>query len=93
MDPNQLWHGGQVAGSAADGALFSKIAWRLLSLLIICYVIALLDHIDIGFVQLQMKQTLTFSNEAYAFGAGVFFIGWVKTTTGTAVASLYFVMG
>ncbi|MCB1411712.1 MAG: MFS transporter [Xanthobacteraceae bacterium] len=76
MDPNQIQRGGQVAGSAADEALFSKIIWRLLPLLIICYIIAFLDRINIGFAQLQMKQTLPFSNEAYAFGAGVFFIGY-----------------
>ena len=77
MDPNQLKRGGPVVGTAADEALFSKIAWRLLPLLIICYIIAFLDRINIGFAQLQMKQTLTFSDEAYAFGAGVFFIGYL----------------
>ena len=64
------------AGSAADEALFSKVSWRLLPLLIVCYIIAFLDRINIGFAQLQMKQTLPFSDEAYAFGAGVFFIGY-----------------
>jgi D-galactonate transporter len=64
------------ARSAADDALFSKVSWRLLPLLIICYIIAFLDRINIGFAQLQMKQTLPFSDEAYAFGAGVFFIGY-----------------
>lgn len=76
MDPNQLKGGGSVTGSAADEALFSKMAWRLLPLLVICYIIAFLDRINIGFAQLQMKQTLPFSNEAYAFGAGVFFLGY-----------------
>jgi D-galactonate transporter len=76
VDPNQLKGSGFVTGSVADEALFSKIAWRLLPLLIICYIIAFLDRINIGFAQLQMKQTLPFSNEAYAFGAGVFFLGY-----------------
>ncbi len=62
--------------SAADEAIFSKISWRLLPLLIVCYVIAFLDRVNIGFAQLQMKQTLPFSDAAYAFGAGVFFIGY-----------------
>jgi D-galactonate transporter len=77
MDPNQVHRGGEVVGTPADEALFSKIAWRLLPLLILCYVIAFLDRINIGFAQLAMKQTLPFSNEAYAFGAGVFFIGYL----------------
>ncbi len=62
--------------TADDEALFSRISWRLLPLLIVCYVIAFLDRVNIGFAQLQMKQTLPFSDAAYAFGAGVFFIGY-----------------
>lgn len=49
MDPNQVQRGGQIVGSAADEALFSKIVWRLLPLLIVCYIIAFLDRINIGF--------------------------------------------
>jgi D-galactonate transporter len=76
MNPVQAQQIDHAAGSAADEALFSKVSWRLLPLLIICYIIAFLDRINIGFAQLQMKQTLPFSDEAYAFGAGVFFIGY-----------------
>ncbi|HRZ62655.1 MAG TPA: MFS transporter, partial [Rubrivivax sp.] len=64
------------AYSDADIALFAKVSRRLLPLLVICYVIAFLDRVNIGFAQLQMKQTLPFSDAAYAFGAGVFFIGY-----------------
>ena len=74
---NQRPSGYQIAVTSADEALFSKIVWRLLPLLILCYVIAFLDRINIAFGQLAMKQTLPFSNEAYAFGAGVFFIGYL----------------
>jgi len=59
-----------------DEKLFSKISMRLLPLLTLCYVIAFIDRINIGFAQLQMKQSLPFSDAAYAFGAGVFFIGY-----------------
>ena len=45
-------------------------------MLVACYIIAFLDRINIGFAQLQMRQSLPFSDEAYAFGAGVFFIGY-----------------
>src|SRR6202049_3485985 len=56
--------------------LFSKISWRILPFLIICYIIAFLDRINIGYAQLQMKQTLTFSDATYGFGAGIFFVGY-----------------
>lgn len=67
---------GPVILSAEDASLFRKVSWRILPLLVICYIIAFLDRINIGFAQLQMKQTLPFSDAAYAFGAGVFFIGY-----------------
>lgn len=57
--------------------LFTKISWRLLPFLMLCYVIAFLDRINIGFAQLQMKQTLTFSDATYGLGAGIFFVGYM----------------
>jgi D-galactonate transporter len=62
--------------SSTDEAIFSKVAWRILPLLTLCYVVAFLDRINIGFAQLQMQKALAFSNEAFAFGAGVFFVGY-----------------
>jgi D-galactonate transporter len=61
---------------AAVTKLFSKVSWRILPFLMLCYVIAFLDRINIGYAQLQMKQTLTFSDATYGFGAGIFFIGY-----------------
>jgi D-galactonate transporter len=72
MNPGQTQHGGH----AQYEAIFSKINWHLLPLLIVCYIISFLDRINIGFAQLQMKESLPFSDAAYAFGAGVFFIGY-----------------
>lgn len=65
-----------VRGSAAEESLFSKVSWRIMPLLIICYIIAFLDRINIGYAQLQMKQTLPFSDAVYGLGAGIFFIGY-----------------
>ena len=56
--------------------LFSKVSWRILPFLILCYMIAFLDRINIGYAQLQMKQTLTFGDATYGFGAGIFFVGY-----------------
>lgn len=57
-------------------ALFSRVSWRLIPLLLIAYMIAYLDRINIGYAQLQMKQTLPFDDAVYGLGAGVFFIGY-----------------
>ena len=62
--------------SAAHKAVFSKIDWRLIPLLLIAYMVAYLDRINIGYAQLQMKQTLPFDDAIYGLGAGIFFIGY-----------------
>jgi D-galactonate transporter len=56
--------------------VYSKVSWRIMPLLLICYMIAYLDRINIGYAQLQMKQTLPFSDAAYGVGAGIFFLGY-----------------
>ena len=72
----------QSAGSGAVAAddhvesVYSKVSWRIMPLLVICYIIAFLDRINIGYAQLQMKQTLPFSDAVYGLGAGIFFIGY-----------------
>src|SRR5580765_6590778 len=57
-------------------AVFSKIDWRIIPMLLIAYMVAYLDRINVGYAQLQMKQTLPFEDAVYGLGAGVFFIGY-----------------
>ena len=57
-------------------SVYSKVSWRIMPLLVICYIVAFLDRINIGYAQLQMKQTLPFSDAVYGLGAGIFFIGY-----------------
>src|SRR6201988_3333970 len=62
--------------TSAFKAVFSKIDRRLIPILLISYMIAYLDRINIGYAQLQMKQTLPFDDAVYGLGAGMFFIGY-----------------
>ena len=64
------------AKTSAVDALYSKVSWRIIPLLVVCYMVAYLDRINIGYAQLQMKQVLTFSDAVYGLGAGIFFIGY-----------------
>ena len=57
--------------------VYAKVGWRIMPLLFICYMVAYLDRINIGYAQLQMKQTLPFGDAAYGLGAGIFFIGYL----------------
>jgi MFS family permease len=55
---------------------YGKILWRLVPFLMLCYVIAYLDRVNVGFAKLQMLGDLGFSEAVYGLGAGVFFIGY-----------------
>ncbi|MFP4890722.1 MFS transporter [Paraburkholderia sp. EG304] len=65
------------ARSGDASALYSKINARLLPFLLICYLFAYLDRVNVGFAKLQMQTDLGFSDAAYGVGAGIFFIGYV----------------
>lgn len=55
---------------------FRKVAWRLIPFLFLCYIVAFLDRVNVGFAKLQMAPDLKFSDAVYGFGAGIFFIGY-----------------
>lgn len=61
----------------ADDPIFSKIAWRILPLLVVCYVVAYIDRVNVSLAKLQMLGDLHMSNTAYGLGAGIFFIGYL----------------
>jgi MFS transporter, ACS family, tartrate transporter len=54
----------------------AKVGRRLLPFLLLLYVVAWLDRVNIGFAALQMNRDLNLSPAVYGFGAGVFFIGY-----------------
>ena len=54
----------------------AKVSWRLLPFVLLLYVVAWLDRVNIGFAALQMNKDLGFDDAVYGFGAGVFFIGY-----------------
>jgi D-galactonate transporter len=64
------------AGGAED-AIYETLKWRLIPLLILCYVVSYLDRVNIGFAKLQMLGDLHFSETTYGLGAGIFFVGYV----------------
>ena len=60
---------------ALDGAV-AKAIRRLVPFLLLMYVLAFLDRANIGFAKAAFQADTGLSNAAYAFGAGVFFIGY-----------------
>jgi MFS family permease len=64
----------------SDGSLestaYQKVDVRLLPFLFLCYILAYLDRVNVGFAKLQMLKDLSMSDAAFATGAGIFFIGY-----------------
>jgi D-galactonate transporter len=56
--------------------LYRRIAWRIMPILFIGYIIAYLDRVNVGFAKLQMIGDLKFSDSVYGLGAGIFFLGY-----------------
>lgn len=54
-----------------------RIAWRVMPLIMLCYLFAFLDRINISFAKFQMQADLGLSNTAYGLGASLFVVGYV----------------
>lgn len=64
-------------GTDSEAAIYRKVAWRLLPFLLLCYMLAYLDRVNIGYAKLGMQPALGMTAAAYGLGAGIFFIGYV----------------
>jgi MFS family permease len=60
----------------AEDAVTAKVMRHLLPFLLLMYVLAFLDRANIGFAQKALQQDTGLSNAAFAFGAGIFFVGY-----------------
>jgi MFS transporter, ACS family, tartrate transporter len=55
-------------------AVRRKVAWRIIPLVFLLYLIAYLDRANVGFAKLRMKESLDWlSDPVYGWGAGFFF--------------------
>ncbi|WP_404995964.1 MFS transporter [Burkholderia cepacia] len=63
--------------SPADlDALYRRIGWKLMPLLLMAQVLAYLDRVNVGAAKLQMAGDLGLSDTVYGIGAGIFFVGY-----------------
>ena len=58
-------------------ALRRKVAWRVLPLVFVLYIVAYLDRANAGFAKLRMAGDLKFSDAVFGLGIGIFFIGYL----------------
>src|SRR3954453_86294 len=64
------------AKSALESSTIRAISWRLIPFLVLAYFFSYLDRVNLGFAALTMNAELKFSPIVFAWGAGIFFIGY-----------------
>ena len=62
--------------SELEKRTMSKVTWRLVPFLMLCYFIAYLDRVNIGFAGSTMSKDLGFSSSVFGGAAGIFFIAY-----------------
>ncbi|WP_447886680.1 MFS transporter [Serratia fonticola] len=71
-----------ILSSPDKAKLYRKIAWRIMPILLISYIIGYLDRVGISFSKFQMmpdilQGNVSMAEAVYGLGAGVFFIGYI----------------
>jgi ACS family tartrate transporter-like MFS transporter len=57
-------------------ATISRVVGRLVPFIFLCYVIAYIDRVNIGFAKAELQRDLGLSDAAYGLGGGLFFLGY-----------------
>ena len=65
------------ASTGAIGASATRKAfWRILPLILIAYLFAYIDRVNVSFAAASMNEDLAFSATVYGLGGGLFFLGY-----------------
>ena len=64
------------ANAQLGRATLAKVGWRLLPFLLLLYIVAWIDRVNISVAALQMKPDLGLSDTVFGLGAGIFFLGY-----------------
>ena len=61
----------------AESSLMLKVKLRVIPLIIVCYLFAWFDRINISFAKFHLQKDLALSDTAYGLGAALFVVGYV----------------
>jgi ACS family tartrate transporter-like MFS transporter len=71
---------GQTAGAGLgpqdEAATIARVIRRLIPFIFMCYVVAYIDRVNIGFAAEELQRDLGLSDAAYGLGGGLFFLGY-----------------
>src|SRR4051812_18673708 len=61
-------------GLSVEERTIARASTRLIPFLVLCFFVAYLDRVNVGFAALTMNRDLGLSASAFGFGAGIFFV-------------------
>jgi D-galactonate transporter len=59
-----------------EARTIARVTRRLVPFLVLCYFVAYLDRVNVGFAALTMNADIGLSASAFGFGAGIFFVAY-----------------
>ena len=67
---------GMMATRTAHAALMRRVSLRLLPFLMLCYILSVIDRVNIGFAALSMNKELGLTASIFGLGGGLFYISF-----------------
>ncbi len=64
------------APDSLEKTTMRRVTVRLIPFIFLCYVIAYIDRVNIGFAATELQRDLGLSDAAFGLGAGLFFLGY-----------------
>ena len=61
---------------AIGKSAMNKAFWRILPLILVAYLFAYMDRVNVSFAAASMNEGLKFSATTYVLGGGLFFLGY-----------------
>src|SRR5271165_1117879 len=67
----------QARPSAYNDQVYLRVALNIIPFLLICYIIAMIDRLNVGFAKLQFMTDLHFNEAVFGMAAGVLYVGYI----------------
>ncbi len=67
----------QARPSAYNDQVYLRVALHIIPFLLICYIIAMIDRLNVGFAKLQFMTDLHFNEAVFGMAAGVLYVGYI----------------
>lgn len=66
-----------IQGDVAPDTLYRRIAVSLISVLLPCYIVAMIDRLNVGYAKLQFMADLHFDEAVFGVAAGSLYLGYI----------------